>query len=294
LSSAPEIAGGKGLDTASSGAALSQKTNMEWPARALFGGLLAVLAVASTLGGGFYLAGFVGLIAVAGAREWHRMVGSQFYLRETVLTGCAIVAALVCMVLAPQPLWPVLILASGGLAAAASSYSSGALAAWNGAGALYLGASAVSIVALRTYVPFGVWTVIGVFIVIWTADTGALLAGRLFGGPKLIPSLSPNKTWAGFAGGTVAPAAASALYVWLLHGNAWKAALLGAALALAGHAGDLFESWVKRRVGRKNSGSLIPGHGGVLDRIDSSLFVAPVAAALVFVFGLDPLFGGHP
>jgi phosphatidate cytidylyltransferase len=79
-----------------------------------------------------------------------------------------------------------------------------------------------------------------------------------------------------------------------LGGSGWRAALLGAVLALAGHVGDLFESWVKRRVGRKNSGSLIPGHGGVLDRVDSTLFVAPLAAVLIFVFGLDPLFGAHP
>jgi phosphatidate cytidylyltransferase len=76
-------------------------------------------------------------------------------------------------------------------------------------------------------------------------------------------------------------------------GTIWKAALLGLVLAMAGHIGDLFESWMKRRAGRKNSGDLIPGHGGVLDRIDSTLFAAPVAAVLVFVFGLDLLSGGH-
>jgi phosphatidate cytidylyltransferase len=104
---------------------------------------------------------------------------------------------------------------------------------------------------------------------------------------------SPNKTWAGFLGGVLLPAAGLAIYVTLLHGTGWKAAILGVVLALAAHLGDLFESWIKRRVGRKNSGSLIPGHGGVLDRIDSTLFVAPIAALLVFGFGLDPLFGGH-
>jgi len=91
----------------------------------------------------------------------------------------------------------------------------------------------------------------------------------------------------------VLPAAGLAIYVTLLHGSGWKAAIFGVVLALAAHAGDLFESWIKRRVGRKNSGSLIPGHGGVLDRIDSTLFVAPAAAVLVFLVGLDPLFGAH-
>ena len=71
-------------------------------------------------------------------------------------------------------------------------------------------------------------------------------------------------------------------------GRPAKGAIIGIALALAGHAGDLFESWLKRRVGRKHSGGLIPGHGGVLDRIDSILFAAPLAALAMFVFGLDP------
>jgi phosphatidate cytidylyltransferase len=184
-------------------------------------------------------------------------------------------------------------LAIGAVAAAVTAFARGASPFLNGAGAIYIGVPSLSVVALRTHSVQGALIVVALFIVIWAADTGALVTGRVFGGPKLVPALSPNKTWAGFLGGIVLPAAGLAIYVTLLHGSGWKAAILGAALALAAHAGDLFESWIKRRVGRKNSGSLIPGHGGVLDRIDSTLFVAPVAALLVFGFGLDPLFGGH-
>ena len=120
------------------------------------------------------------------------------------------------------------------------------------------------------------------------------LGGRLLRGPKLIPSLSPNKTWAGFLVGSLAAAVCVALYIAAIGGRLAEGALVGFALALVGHAGDLFESWLKRRSGRKNSGGLIPGHGGVLDRIDSMLFAAPLAAFGVFVLGLDPLCGGHP
>jgi phosphatidate cytidylyltransferase len=184
-------------------------------------------------------------------------------------------------------------LAFGAVATAVTAFARGASPFLNGAGAIYIGVPALSVVALRTHSPQGALVVVALFIVIWAADTGALVTGRVFGGPKLIPTLSPNKTWAGFLGGVLLPAAGLAIYVTLLHGTGWKAAILGVVLALAAHLGDLFESWIKRRVGRKNSGSLIPGHGGVLDRIDSTLFVAPIAALLVFGFGLDPLFGGH-
>jgi phosphatidate cytidylyltransferase len=136
--------------------------------------------------------------------------------------------------------------------------------------------------------------VFALFVAIWAADTGALLGGRLLRGPKLFPSLSPNKTWAGFLVGSLAAAVCVGFYIAVIGGRPAEGAFVGIALALAGHAGDLFESWLKRRVGRKNSGGLIPGHGGVLDRIDSILFAAPLAALGVLMLGFDPLCGGHP
>lgn len=266
---------------------------MEWSARALFAVLLGGIAVAATFAGAPYLAGVIALATLAAAREWHRMVCPKLYFWESVCTAAAIAAGLASIVIAPHALWPFGILAVGAVAAAASALVRGASPLLNGAGALYIGIPALSVVALRAHSAQGALIVVALFIVIWAADTGALVTGRVIGGPKLVPLLSPNKTWSGFLGGIVLPAAGLAIYVTLLHGSGWKAAILGAVLALTAHAGDLFESWIKRRVGRKNSGSLIPGHGGVLDRIDSTLFVAPVAAVLVLAFGLDPLFGGH-
>jgi phosphatidate cytidylyltransferase len=266
---------------------------MEWPARALFAVLLAGIALACTFAGAPYLAGLTALVAFAAAREWHRLVCPSLYLWESVLTGTTIAAGLAAMVVAPHASWPFGILAVGALAAAGTAFVRGAPPFLNGAGAIYIGVPSLSVIALRTHSAEGALVVVALFIVIWAADTGALVAGRVIGGPKLMPLLSPNKTWAGFFGGILLPAAGLAIYVTLLHGSGWRAAILGAALASIAHAGDLFESWIKRRVGRKNSGSLIPGHGGVLDRIDSTLFVAPAAALLVFAFGVDPLFGGH-
>lgn len=126
----------------------------------------------------------------------------------------------------------------------------------------------------------------------WIGDTAAMGAGKLIGGPKLAPALSPGKTWAGAVGGLVATVAAAWAYaVWILDPLGRPLPLLGALLAgvlisVAGQVGDLAESLLKREVGVKDSSSLIPGHGGMLDRIDSLLFVLPVTAGLFRVLGL--------
>jgi phosphatidate cytidylyltransferase len=266
----------------------------EWPARALFGILLAGCAVAALVAGGTVFTALVCLIAIGAAREWHRMLGGARYALPIVATTLAVAAALGCTILLPGSLWPVWILGIGSMLAALAAAASGDSPLWNGVGTLYIGLPALSLVALRTQTAAGMAAALVVFLAVWAADTGALFGGKLLGGPKFVPALSPNKTWAGFLTGTLLSVAAVTVYIGLYKGRLWQAALLGLVLALAGHGGDLFESWVKRRVGRKNSGGLIPGHGGVLDRIDSTLFAAPLAALLVFVFGLDPLCGGHP
>lgn len=119
-------------------------------------------------------------------------------------------------------------------------------------------------------------------IVTWATDIGAYFAGRAIGGPKLAPRISPNKTWAGLAGGIVAAGLAG----WLVAGSEIFALgapflWLGAPMAILAQAGDLYESWEKRRAGVKDSGSLLPGHGGVLDRVDGLLPVALVTLAVL-------------
>ncbi|MDB5672512.1 MAG: phosphatidate cytidylyltransferase [Alphaproteobacteria bacterium] len=110
-------------------------------------------------------------------------------------------------------------------------------------------------------------------LVTWSTDIFAYFAGRAIGGPKLAPRVSPNKTWAGLIGGMAGAAVIGALAAWLLDlGPSYY--VVGAPLALLAQLGDLYESWVKRRAGVKDSGSLIPGHGGVLDRVDGLLPVA--------------------
>ena len=126
-------------------------------------------------------------------------------------------------------------------------------------------------------VPMGLELLMWVFIVTWSVDVGAYFTGRTVGGPKLAPAISPNKTWSGLLGGMVAAALFGGLWAWLLllpGALLWLAPLF----ALAAQAGDLFESWLKRRAGVKDSGSWLPGHGGALDRLDGLVVVAALTA----------------
>ncbi len=159
-------------------------------------------------------------------------------------------------------------------------------------GVLYIAPAALSLVWLRA-THQGEWWMIMLFAATWSADIGAFAVGSLLKGPKLWPRFSPNKTWSGFVGGLVAATLAAVcvrLTPDLLDGvwpmirpfqlNIYAAAGIGLAVGLATMAGDLWESALKRRFGVKDSGDLIPGHGGLLDRVDGLMFAVVVMAAL--------------
>lgn len=143
----------------------------------------------------------------------------------------------------------------------------------------YLGLTVIALLYLRR----DGWEMVAwLLLVVWATDVGGYVFGRLIGGPKLAPRLSPKKTWAGLLGGAALAAVIGHVAVPLLFGidSSLMAAPFSAILALIAQAGDLTESAVKRRYGAKDSGNLIPGHGGVLDRIDGLLAAAPVLALL--------------
>ncbi len=121
----------------------------------------------------------------------------------------------------------------------------------------------------------GVNTVISIFVLVWANDIGGYLFGRLFGGPRLCPKISPNKTWSGFFGGV---ALAIAVSPWL--GEGFGAAGIAAMIA---SVGDLLESWAKRHCKVKDSGNILPGHGGLLDRVDGILLLSIVVATIAFI-----------
>jgi phosphatidate cytidylyltransferase len=269
----------------------SMPARFELPARALSGIVMGAAAVGALAEGGILFAAFVAIAAIAALREWHRLVNGGRFAREMLPTSLAIVVAVSLLRLdAGLGIAVTAILLGAGGAALVSAFRTGAQRwpiPWHAFGALYIGLPVLALMLLRD-APRGAAIVGGLFVAVWTTDTGALLFGRLIGGPKLAPLLSPNKTWAGFVGGTISAALAEAIYVGIVGGSVARAVILGILLALASHCGDLFESWVKRQFRAKNTGSLIPGHGGMLDRIDSVLFAAPACAGLLVFSGLNP------
>jgi phosphatidate cytidylyltransferase len=154
-------------------------------------------------------------------------------------------------------------------------------------GVFYAGLPAVAIIWLRSDVTLGLLAVIFVIGIVVTSDTMAFLCGRLMRGPKLWPRLSPNKTWAGVVGALVASSIVGALFWFVVPGgSAVRLAAAGAMLSFVAQVGDLAESAIKRRFGAKDASSLIPGHGGVMDRLDGLVAAASAVGLAAFVINV--------
>ncbi|MBN9545821.1 MAG: phosphatidate cytidylyltransferase [Alphaproteobacteria bacterium] len=266
--------------------------NMDWITRPLFGIVLAGIAILVLFSRPEFFAGMVILITILAAYEWHRMVSLGHAFRiETALTSVTAALAVVAL-LALRSGWPaLLIVAAGAVISAIVARARGQNPVWQALGVVYLGLPALALVSLQAFPNRGALVIVGLFLIVWATDTGALIFGNLIGGPRMAPVLSPSKTWAGTIGGSVTAALVFGCYVWLLGGTLWIAAMFGLIFSAVAHIGDLFESFVKRRFGIKNSGSLIPGHGGVLDRMDSTIFASVALALLVFLAHFNLLFG---
>ena len=289
----------------------------EGATRVLFGFGMAVIAIGVLVYSPVWFAGLVMLIVVFTAREWHRLVRirredseSHALLVQTLVTIGVVGVALILMLLR-RAAWlaPVsallipaafLVLAVGAVASFVAGRNREDNPYWHAGGVLYIGLAAMALVALRSIpiAPRGTEIVLGLFLIVWSTDTGALIFGKLIGGAKLAPTISPGKTWAGTIGGSVCAALVYGLYIAFFSFPVLLAMLFALLFSATAHLGDLFESFVKRRFGTKDSGGLIPGHGGALDRMDSTFAAAPVMALLVFgsqFLGLhfNPLFGGH-
>ena len=213
------------------------------------------------------------LVCGVGTWEWARLCRAGRIDTAGLATVVAVVAAVAAgawgsFVVAG---W---IVAAGAMAATVLASRDGqGPALWPGFGVVYLAAAGLAFVWLRGHDDdAGRNVVLWLIAVVAATDVGAYFAGRAIGGPKLAPTISPNKTWAGLVGGVILALAVGAGLATLAgRGALWQFALLGVALAITSQLGDLLESSLKRRFGAKDSSNLIPGHGGVLDRIDGLL-----------------------
>ncbi len=221
------------------------------------------------------------------AWEWVSLTLGRFALPSGVLLIAGITLS---VVLASQDhwLWGGLALAIGGLAAALASPREGGrggASVWLLSGSLYIGFACLALYYLRERQAEGLGWTLWLLAVVWAVDIFAFLVGRRVGGWKLWPSVSPRKTWSGFAGGTLAGIMMGICGIfWLDARPLWELALGAALLSLVVQAGDLAESAVKRHFDVKDASALIPGHGGLLDRVDG-LLPASIALALALWLG---------
>ena len=238
--------------------------------------VLAPLAIALAYFGGWPFVLFWAVAAVGIFWEWTALVAGTagrfvFHAGAGPLVIAPVLAGL------NRPLAATLIIAVGAVGAAA--FAPTRQRSWIAVGVIYAGAMLLAPVVLRADAEFGFVAVILLFAVVWTTDVVAYFVGRALRGPKLWPRVSPNKTWSGALAGTVASVvAAIALASTTTKPSLLAVALVAACLSAVAQLGDLFESAVKRRFGAKDAGQLIPGHGGVMDRLDGFLFAAAAAA----------------
>lgn len=250
--------------------------------------VLAPAAVLAIWGGGLWFLALILLACALLAVEWAMMSAAKAWRVMAGAVAFGLVAGVVAAY-AGQLSLALVMLVFGAVAAGLFARNRGQEALDAAYGVLYLGWPAVLLIWLRDGDSHSglAWTV-SAFVIAWASDIMAYLVGSLVGGPKLWPRFSPNKTWSGFIGGLAAgtiAGAALASFLDLGIGASWGAAL-GLAAALATMAGDLWESALKRRYGVKDAGQLIPGHGGLLDRVDGLMFAVVVVASGRLIAGL--------
>ena len=247
--------------------------------RSVVGMALVAVALGALLAGGII---FWTLLVVAGVLmqgEWGDLTGADMQQRKAAMFAVSIPLALLCPLAAGID-WPVLIAGAGAFFFVAFTSRNIKLAL----GIPYVCVPVVALMFLRGQAPYAYGLLLAFWALglVWATDIGAYFAGRSIGGPKLAPRVSPSKTWSGLGGGVLA----ALLTGFLLYRFADLPIQLAAAsglLAVAAQLGDLLESAMKRRAGVKDSSNLLPGHGGVMDRLDGVVAAAPFAALLYLV-----------
>ncbi len=254
--------------------------------RVIWGSVVAIVALACIWLGGIWIAILTAVAAGCMMAEWRMITahGDATAIRRNVFYILAVMLAPLAAYglvdrYAFYVLWIVLTVGVifDGLRDETASLR------WSMAGCLYIGVAAIAFVELRLVEPFGFLTILWAALVVVATDVGGYFAGRTIGGPKLWPAVSPKKTWAGLAGGVVFAFVSGGLFSWATTGTYFvQVCAVSAIAAVLAQAGDLGESALKRHFGVKDASSLIPGHGGVLDRLDGHMAAILVAAAVTF------------
>lgn len=273
--------------------------------RLLSAAVLIPIAIVAIYLGGIAIALLVAAMLAGAYHEWERMLsGGRYDWRGRVLTG---LLTLVPIAYLAAGFWAGLAMLAFAVGVAIVAVEAERLYRYRVPGAAFLGFAGLAFLAIRgsetpdfAHVVLtgaaaaGIWVGAFLAVVIWLTDSGAFFTGRLVGGAKLSPDISPSKTWAGAIGG-LAVATAGGLAIWWLATDSplWIGLAIGAMVSVSAQLGDLAESAIKRRFMVKDSGDIFPGHGGVLDRIDSftvggiGLFIIGAAHA-----GLDAVAAG--
>lgn len=245
--------------------------------------VLAPIAIIAAYLGGWPFAVFWCLAAIAVLWEWITLVAGPGH--RLMLSSCAsAIAVSALMAERGRPVAAIMLVGLGALAAAVFAADGKRL--WITCGIGYAGALLLAPMLLRADDSYGLVAIILLFAIVWTTDICGYFAGRAFGGPKLMPAISPKKTWSGAIAGTLGAMIVAVLAAaWVGSFNMLAIAGIALLLSVVSQLGDLLESWVKRQFGAKDASHIIPGHGGVMDRLDGFWAAALVGCAIGLLRG---------
>ncbi|NNE85239.1 MAG: phosphatidate cytidylyltransferase [Alphaproteobacteria bacterium] len=253
------------------------KSTPELTLRLLAAAILIPVVILGAWAGGIWFTLLIALVIGLAGHEWARLCGVEKPMMVLLLSALGPIVAIALVFVGAAA--GIIVIVAGLLIAGVAGAGN---RIWLMGGIVYLGLPTLAILILRADPVFGLAAVATLFGIVWLTDTGAYAFGRLIGGPRLAPTISPSKTWAGAFGGLfLAMAGIFVMTLFLDVQVPISAIALAALLSTTTQCGDLFESWVKRRFDKKDSGAIIPGHGGILDRIDGLIFAAPVMAAIL-------------
>ena len=256
--------------------AAEEKPSRNLLMRVIVAAVLAPLAIGIAYVGGVFWIALVTLAVIGLYVEWLMVIGLARDMRVVACGVVALAIAGICLAMGRIEIALVIL----GIGLLATALIAPERRNWVAAGFLYAAAAQTASILVRFDAAKGFVALMFVLLVVWVTDSGGYFAGRGIGGPKLWPRVSPKKTWAGAIGGFAAVLIVAACFAALDLGRTGPLLLLGGMLSIVSQLGDLFESAVKRRFGVKDSSHVIPGHGGLLDRLDG--FVAAIVVAAIF------------